>query len=98
MKEIERIIGNIKCQYTPDGTYELDSEDKVIVKAIEKYVQDCESVALAHGLLSSELHKQEVIKARIEVAQKAPYLVIDGKVVSKNQFIAELKKGLNNVK
>lgn len=41
-----------------------------IAKPIEQYVQDRESIALAHGLLSSELHKQEVIKARIDQVNK----------------------------
>jgi len=38
--------------------------------------------------------EQYVIKAKIDVAQKAPYLVIDGEVVSKHEYIAQLNQSL----
>ncbi len=68
-------------------------------ETIDQYVKDRESIAFTHGMLSSEAHKQDVIKSRIDTAER-----IKGNCESEPEriwimhYIAELKKGLNNVK
>ena len=66
-------------------------------KVIEEYVKDRESVAYTHGLLSFEAHQQDIIKARIETAEK-----IKGNCESEAEriwimhYIVEIKKGSLN--
>lgn len=105
MKEIERIIWKHEGLNKADVSNEYKKSVVILVKAIEQYIDNVMSRGVKSEIeLAKEVDRlkekreQYIIKARIEVAQKAPYLVIDGNVISKGQFIAQLKKELRGEK
>lgn len=69
---------------------------KEIERIIDKFTLNKPYLYKVDRKKLSELLEQYVIKARIEVAKNAPYLVIDGEVVSKHRYIAGLKKEIDD--